>query len=58
MIACAQPAAGERHYKCAYHPETNITFLPVSMFGNHYTYVNGRVHEKVKHPLYEVHWVW
>jgi hypothetical protein len=35
-----------------------ISFLPVSMFGNAYTYVTGRVHIAVGHPLYEIHWVW
>jgi len=47
-----------RLVECAQVPGAFVSFLPVSMFGNAYTYVTGRVHEKVKHPLYEVHWVW
>ncbi|EFJ45138.1 hypothetical protein VOLCADRAFT_106094 [Volvox carteri f. nagariensis] len=48
----------DRMFYCAYSNTTAVSFLPASMFGNTYTYVNARLWEKLDHPLYEVHWVW
>ncbi|KAG2499383.1 hypothetical protein HYH03_002958 [Edaphochlamys debaryana] len=47
-----------RYFWAAFSNTTAISFLPASSFGNAYTYVNARLYEKLKHPLYEVHWVW
>ncbi|GAX75130.1 hypothetical protein CEUSTIGMA_g2574.t1 [Chlamydomonas eustigma] len=49
---------GQRMFSAVLDNSTLISLLPVSMFGNAYTYVTGRVHEQMQHPLYEVHWVW
>ncbi|GAX75129.1 hypothetical protein CEUSTIGMA_g2573.t1 [Chlamydomonas eustigma] len=49
---------GQRMFGCALHNTSLISFLPVSMFGNAYTYVVGQVHKQLNHPLYAVHWVW
>ncbi|KXZ42497.1 hypothetical protein GPECTOR_141g695 [Gonium pectorale] len=48
----------QRVYWAAYSNTTAISFLPASMFGNTYTYINARLWEKLAHPLYVVHWVW
>jgi len=50
--------SADRMIECAYVPGVFVSFLPVSMFGNAYTYVVGQVHKRLNHPLYEVHWVW
>ncbi|GLC56233.1 hypothetical protein PLESTB_001082500 [Pleodorina starrii] len=51
-------ATTNRLFYAAFSNTTAISFLPASMFGNTYTYVNARLSEKLEHPLYEVHWVW
>jgi len=43
---------------CATVNKTAVSFLPVHMFGNAYTYINGQVHKHYNSTLYEVHWVW
>eukprot|EP00198_Chlamydomonas_reinhardtii_P008349 XP_001697686.1 predicted protein [Chlamydomonas reinhardtii] len=50
--------AAPRTFRAAYSNTTGVSFLPASMFGNTYTYVNARLWEKLKHPLYAIHWVW
>ncbi|GLI60714.1 hypothetical protein VaNZ11_002807 [Volvox africanus] len=47
-----------RVFYAAFSNTTAVAFLPPSMFGNTYTYVNARLWEKLEHPLYAVHWVW
>ncbi|GIM04886.1 hypothetical protein Vretimale_9381 [Volvox reticuliferus] len=47
-----------RVFYAAFSNSTAVAFLPPSMFGNTYTYVNVRLWEKLEHPLYAVHWVW
>ncbi|KAG2425121.1 hypothetical protein HYH02_015065 [Chlamydomonas schloesseri] len=51
-------ATSNRYFYAAMHNTTGVSFLPASMFGNTYTYVNARLWEKLKHPLYAIHWVW
>ncbi|GLI60715.1 hypothetical protein VaNZ11_002808 [Volvox africanus] len=51
-------ATHDRLFYSAFSNTTAISFLPASMFGNTYTYVNARLWEKLEHPLYAVHWVW
>ncbi|KXZ42495.1 hypothetical protein GPECTOR_141g693 [Gonium pectorale] len=54
----AQLQPHQRVLYAAHNHETAVGFLPASMFGNTYTYVNARLWEKLAHPLYAVHWVW
>lgn len=54
----AKMNAATRLVQCALDTQTMVSLLPVSMFGNAYTYVNGQVHKRLGHPLYEIHWVW
>ncbi|KAG2491978.1 hypothetical protein HYH03_009709 [Edaphochlamys debaryana] len=57
--AIIPPDMHQNHYfLAAFANTTAITFLPVSSFANAYTYVNARLAEQLKQPLYEVHWVW
>lgn len=56
--AVYEPDKQPRMFWAAHFNSTGVAFLPGSMFGNAYTYVNTRLHEKLEHPLYEVHWVW
>ncbi|GIL50740.1 hypothetical protein Vafri_6891 [Volvox africanus] len=57
-IAFIPPDTSLRVFYAAFSNTTAVAFLPSSMFGNTYTYVNARLWEKLEHPLYAVHWVW
>ncbi|EFJ45068.1 hypothetical protein VOLCADRAFT_94533 [Volvox carteri f. nagariensis] len=52
------PDTSLRVFYAAYSNSTAVAFLPPSMFGNTYTYVNARLWQRLNHTLYAVHWVW